>query len=359
MKIRPLETIDQNQNNKSDLTEYVFFIVLNLLVVPFSAYQTFVGYQKDVAGHWVLALIVAAISGVLFAAMNFGIRSSRLKGEKHHLKILMYIVPLGMSFFGNFNAFYSNQMRDALLRTETGNYRLTLTNTKNIAISEIEKSVDIPGFRRDYNLYETALKTEFERPPQGWGKNCEQRWKDLCNFLSSNGGSLAPNVVSSYSGDIKYNRALNFALGEFNGILSAKQAKISPVISSIKNEFDTVIQKLDSLTNLPIPVYSSKMLDDMVIVENSIRTQAESFLNNKSIFPNDPLKSSNENEIGTIKHTLNSAFVKKESPTATAFSLFLSLIIDFAALLYIIVFIPYNRVSKNIGRINSNGPKRI
>lgn len=359
MRIRPVEQIHQQQNTKGDFTDFAFFIVLNLLVVPFSAYQTFVGYQKDVAGHWVLALVVALISAVLFAAMNFGIRSSRLKGEKHHLKILMYIIPLGMSFFGNFNAFYSNQMRDALLRTETGNYRLTLTNTKNIAISEIEKSVDIPRFRRNYNLYETALKTEFGKPPQGWGKNCEQRWKDLCNFLSSNGGSLTPNVVSSYSGDIKYNRALNFALGEYNGILNAKHSRISPVKSSIESEFNAAIKKLDSLTNLTIPVYSSKMLDDMVVVENTIRTEAESFLDNKSIFPYEPLKSSNENEIGTIKHTLNSAFVKKESPTATAFSLFLSLIIDFAALLYIVVFIPYNRVSKNKGRINSNGPKRI
>jgi hypothetical protein len=359
MRIRPADKIDEKQNIKGDLTEYVFFIVLNLLVVPFSAYQTFVGYQKDVAGHWILALVVALISAVLFAAMNFGIRSSRLKGEKHHLKILMYIVPLGMSFFGNFNAFYANQMREALLRKEISDYRLTLTTTKNVAVSEIEKSVDIPAFRRDYDLYETALKTEFGKYPEGWGKNCEQRWKDLCSFLSSKGGSLLPNVVSSYSGDVKYNRALNFALGERNAILSSKQSKIVPVLISINESFDKQIINLDSLTSLSKPVFSSKMLDDMVIVENTIRTEAESFLGSKTVFSHQPLKSSNENEIGTIKHSLNSAFVKKESPTATAFSLFLSLIIDFAALLYIVVFIPYNKVSKTEGRINSNGPKRI
>jgi len=70
------------------------------------------------------------------------------------------------------------------------------------------------------------------------------------------------------------------------------------------------------------------------------------------------LKSSNENELGTIKHTFNSAFIKKEYPTATAFSLFLSLIIDFAALLYILVFIPFNTGQKK-GRIETTGPNRI
>ena len=82
MKIKPKQDQATNKpkKNRGDIIELLFFIALNVLVVPFSTYQTFVGYEKDVAGNAILALIVAAISGVFFLAMNFGIRKSRLVG---------------------------------------------------------------------------------------------------------------------------------------------------------------------------------------------------------------------------------------------------------------------------------------
>jgi hypothetical protein len=99
------------------------------------------------------------------------------------------------------------------------------------------------------------------------------------------------------------------------------------------------------------------MLDDMVTAENTIRSETESFFDRTDIFSHEKLKPSNENEIGTIKHSFNSAFVKWESATATVFSLFLSLIIDFAALLYILVFIEYNKVKPGPDR--PRGPIKV
>lgn len=362
MKITPkAEKPLEKFKKKGDLVELLFFIALNVLVVPFSTYQTFVGYEKDVAGNAILALIVAAISGVFFLAMNYVIRESRLNGEKHFWKVLMYIVPLAISVPGNFNAFYSNQMKGSLLRQEINSYRLAMTSTKDVALSSIEVSIGLNDLETTFKSKLNTLEREYDTKPKGWGKNCISLWKDLCDFLNKQGGSINANSISSITNEqLKFNKAKAFAEAEFGTIKNTRSSSIKPTIDYINTTFVDTDAVIDSLINLSTPVYRSSMLDKMVTVENLIRSKTESFLSNSEVFPHDPLKSSNENEIGTIKHSFNSAFIKWESTTATVFSLFLSLIIDFAALLYILVFIPYNKTTGggNKGRLTT-GPKRI
>jgi len=122
LKESNLNTITEKKSS-SNTVEFLFFIALNILVIPFSAYQTYIGYEKDVAGNAILAIVIALISAVLFAAMNFGIRQDRLNGKKHLLKVVMYLIPFGLSFPGNFNALYSNQMKENLLREEISEYK--------------------------------------------------------------------------------------------------------------------------------------------------------------------------------------------------------------------------------------------
>lgn len=360
MKIQPRQNPNgEHLKEKADITEFLFFIALNLLVVPFSAYQTFVGYEKDVAdNNFIIAIVIALISGVLFAAMNFGIRKDRLEGKRHLVKVLMYIVPIGLSFPGNFNAFYSNQMKDNLLRTEISSYRLVLASTKDIAIDELNKSIGLFDLQQKFNTKKGKLEEEFRIEPAGWGKNCNALWSDLCMDLRSEGGTINVTMVASIDNENqKLNKAIAFAENDLKTIIASRQNKINPTVITISSIYTECDNFIDSLLNLPSPIYTSAMLDKMVTAENLIRSKAESALNRKDLFPHDPLKPSNENEIGTIKHSFNSAFVKQENPTAMIFSFFLSLMIDFAALLYILVFIPYN-IGKKRGRIG-NGPNSI
>jgi hypothetical protein len=361
MRIQPTQPQNAGQSKtKTDYAELLFFIALNVLVVPFSAYQTFVGYERDVAdGKFIIAAVVALISGVLFAAMNFGIRKDRLEGKRHLLKVFMYIVPIGLSFPGNFNAFYSNQMKDSLLRTEINSYRLVLTSTKDIATDELNKSIGLYELQLNFDSKRDALKTEYQNKPTGWGKNCNSIWVNLCSFLKSEGGTVDATMVAGIvDGNQKITKAIAFAENDLKTIISNRQNKINPTLNAINTTYSECDNYIDSLLNLSTPVYTSAMLDKIVTAENLIRSKAGSFLNRTDLFPHEALKSSNENELGTIKHSFNSAFVKKENPTATAFSLFLSLIIDFAALLYILVFIPFN-TGKKKGRIETAGPNRI
>lgn len=105
------------------------------------------------------------------------------------------------------------------------------------------------------------------------------------------------------------------------------------------------------------------MFEPIVKAENEIRNVTLPIvkLSEKEVFNSEKLELPSVIEIGKIKHSLNSAFVKFENPSATFISASLALIIDFAALIYILVFIPYNKdgKSKGGGRINSGGPRKI
>src|SRR5690554_6825781 len=126
---------DQNTSNSSNIytTEFLFFIAINILLVGVSTYQTYVGYKADVGGNLLISGAIALTSGLLFIAINFSIREHRLKGKRHFKHLLLYIIPLGFSFLGNFNAFYINQTGDDFLRREIRQYQAHLTQTHDEA----------------------------------------------------------------------------------------------------------------------------------------------------------------------------------------------------------------------------------
>lgn len=348
--------VDKNNTNT---IEFLFFIALNVLVIPFSAYQTYVGYEKsNIAGGFLLAIVIAAISAVFFAAMNFGIRQDRLNGKRHWLKVIFYIIPFGISFFGNFNAFYSNQMKENLLREEITEYKYTLNQTHDLAIQRINDSIKLNSFEKEFNQKWQDLKTEYyDAKPPSWGPKSQKKWQTIVDFLQNEGGAIKISDQGKNKSNYYYN-AKTFAENTFDNLKDSKEDIIEEPINFIKTKYNPVIAKIDSLTSLSKPIYTSNMLDMMVEAENQIRTKTESFLNNENIFDYPPLKASDQNEIGTIKHTINSAFVKFENPSATIFSFFLSIIIDLAALIYILVFIPYHKKTKKGGRLHS-GPQRL
>lgn len=347
--------VDKSNTNT---IEYLFFIALNILVIPFSAYQTFVGYEKDVAGNSILAIVIAAISAVLFAAMNFGIRQDRLDRKRHLLKVIMYIIPFGLSFFGNFNAFYCNQMQKNLLKDEIVTYKSGLNKTYEEAYQALDNSNGKKEFEANYDDLFNQLKEEQTKiGASGWGEESSKKWKALVSFLQQEGSNIKINDIGKNKTYYMSN-AEKFSKKAKEDITNNKEKQIEEPIDDINSKYKPLTRRLDSLMNLSKPIYTPTMLDDIVIAENEIRNKAESFLNRNDIFSNPKLETSEEDEICTIKHTINSAFVEFENPSATIFSFFLSIIIDLAALIYILVFIPYHKKTKKGGRLNS-GPQRL
>lgn len=358
IKLKPTKSKTEDQS-KSEFTELLFFIAINVIFVSISTYQTYVGYQADVAGNQFMAIAIAIAVGILFLAMNFEIRRRRINGEPHYWQLLLYLLPFGIAFFGNFNAFYANQTRDVLLREEITSYRSHLEQTYDEATQALIASANINSFEQDYNTHLNALKNEFNRPPAGWGRAAESRWIELVRFLNSQGGNINANVTGNTSGSIRYNRALAAADDEFENLKNAKKNAIGPTQTSINARFEKVKNNIDKLVSQNPPTYNASMLDDMISAENFIRSQSTALLLRDDFFSNPALKPSSANEIGTIKHTVERAFIKGENPSATLFALFISLVIDLAALMYILVFVRYNVQNTSLRGRTSHGPKRL
>jgi hypothetical protein len=329
---------DKNSSNGNRNTvELLFFIALNLLVIPFSAYQTYVGYSEDVVDHWAAAATIAGISGVLFAAMNFGIRQRRLDGKKHFWQVMLYVLPLGLSFFGNFNAFYSTQMRNQLYDSEVSNYQGVLTKTKDQAIATLNASTGIATLQSALDQRQQALQDQFDGTAgaAGWETNAEKEWVKLKALIEQNGGTIT-NLMKK---DAK--TAIELSDNSFRELKRNRETQIKPIVEFADSTFKQLEEDIDAAKKYgTINQVGRELLDGIVKTNNQIGAKTKSHV---ADFEFEELSPSDHNQIGTIKHSLTSAFITKDNPTATYFSLFLSLIIDLSALLYILLFIPYNK----------------
>jgi hypothetical protein len=338
---------------KSTSTEFIFFIAINVLVVPFSAYQTYAGYL-DVAGNQVAAIAIAAISGLLFAAMNFGIRERRLNGKKHLWQTLMYIIPLGISFVGNFNAFYSNQMQNQSYDHAISGFADTLRITKSDAINELDNWTGLSTLEKEYNQLVVTITSNHDIPPRGWGDSCRFHYNSLKLLLEAEGGAPLSNCSDAL------NPKLQVAANYFEAIKKDKNRIVDPLKIKIVAEFDSVMASVaGAKSSGTLNEKGIVLLNAIKLTNNTIGFEVDAFMqkNDAEKFEFSHLDPSAQNQLGTIKYALHDAFVTMPNASATYFSLFLALIIDLAALLYILFFIRYNKPVAQ-GRI-SGGPRQI
>lgn len=338
------------QKGGANPIELMFFIVLNVLVIPFSGFQTYVGYSNDVVGHPALAFVVAAISAVLFAAMNFGIRERRLEGKPHHWQTVFYIVPLGLSFFGNFNAFYSQQMQNELYDKEITRYEQVLQATHDKAIAALDSSTGLSDLEISMETKLGQIRIEFEGKytVPSWGPECIKGWHELQAMLRDADPNQSELTTPKTDKSNMMNAVDFIARDYFQKLQTSKNKKIEPLktaINSSYNETDSLIQKYRK--DRTLNEHGRELLDKIVKSNSFVGSKVNAHL---KTFHYQSLETSDENQIGTIKHTVKSAFVDKNSTSATFFSIFLSLIIDLSALFYILLFVPYDTVGGNLSR---------
>jgi hypothetical protein len=351
MSVRVSPSRPNESSQFSNWIEYSFFIALNAVAVPFSAYQTFRGYQNEVVDHWVLAAAIAAISSVLFLAMNFGIRERRLKGKPHLWQVLFFLVPLGFSFFGNFNAFYHSMMKNNLYRGEVKKYENELDNTYNNTIACLNSSTGVEELETEFNTLLTNFTSQCNGTYglSGWGPIAQREWTNLQSFIITNGGGMSTLNTRTCSNGERVARS-TFQ----NTIITPKKAIIAPYLEyaeSLYKPLKKSIIETDSLNRFSAD--GNILLSSIVEVNNQICSKVKSFQSNCEC---NFLNPSDKHDMGTIAHSLQDGFLVMPKPTATWFSVFLSLIIDLAALFYILLFVPYHRKLKAHGRI---GLKRI
>lgn len=214
-KISPSKwTLPKNK----DWTMEVIFLVLNTVAVGVSGYQTWLGYQKVVAGGKVMSFALAFITVIMFFALNIMIKKRLESGKSVALWLFGYLVPLGMSFSGNFNALISTQIKDEYFIDEMTIYQDSLDRNYEKAVGilddELKEFIDDSTTMRDDLLYKIIKESTNAGGSvtgvPGWGSLSNQRWQEYVNKVNS-----LPCEVSidpQVNADIKYYKKKGSAL---------------------------------------------------------------------------------------------------------------------------------------------------
>ncbi|WP_075343823.1 hypothetical protein [Tenacibaculum agarivorans] len=361
-KTKPKKEIkkeDQNMGFK------IIFFALNFLLVPFSAYTTFKGYSQFLGIP--LAIVLALATGLMFFGLNYAIMTLREEGKPHFKQSVGFLLPLMISFFGNFPHFYGNQMQGSLLNEEVTHYKTTLTNTYNTAINKLERKrlderqgieskneLDILKTNLDADLKE--LKAQIQ--DGGCKGMCRQKWEEIRSLFMEynkvhNGTNNAPPHISQIFTK-SYNQFENLAMSNFKALLNKQKNEIE----NIDGQIDLDIKLLNDTD------YSNlvKLSDTLLMAQNEERLKIEGGNLLKRIkATNDDLgqKASKlpgyeftilpaPEEVNTknIKGVLESAFIKNDNSSATIFSIILSLIIDLAVLGFVFLILSFKKVNQ-------------
>ena len=290
--------------------------------------------------------------------MNFGIRDRRRKGKAHGLQVLMYLIPLGFSFPGNFTAFYTQQMKTELYGSEISEYKSTFDKTTSEGLASLKESTGVNDLTESYERLMNDLEVQYDGNPAagipgGWGSDCKGHWMNIKALLKESDPSK--QGIGNELRKKTFKGAEALATPVYNQLIESKNEDIQLYldnISSTKFAIDSVI-KVTKDNEETLKSEGKFIIDKIAINNNRIGSDVNAYLKSQGSPSHSysELKPSAQNQLDSIKFAMQNGFVEMPSASATYFSLFLSLIIDLAALLYILFFIASGK-QKVKGRIN-------
>ncbi|CAM1364552.1 hypothetical protein [Tenacibaculum xiamenense] len=346
-------------DDKQELGFKIIFFALNFLLVPFSVLATYKGY-KGFLGEY-LAIVLAAATGLLFFGLNLIIMQRRQKGMSHTKQIFGFLLPLLISFFGNFAYFYGNQMEGTLLNKDLTAYETTLSRTYQDAVSELTNGTGLDELEAKLKAELELLKIQIEQKQYGGcGTECIKKWNEIIqlfrDYNTKYNNSQVTNLTKVY---VKtYSNFELTALNYFKGLKSTKESEIKRKIGQLTPVYEPLKIVADSLLKQENKVQLKSGGVDLIKkikgANDNIGAKAMGFLKGTN-YSFTPLNEYEGVNAKNIKSVLESAFIKKDNTSATVFSIILSLVIDLATLGFVFLALSYNKQKRKA----NTGPKEL
>ncbi|WP_420574587.1 hypothetical protein [Kordia sp.] len=347
----------KKSSDKQSIGFRIIFFALNFLLVPFSAIATYKGYKGFLDEY--LAIVLAAATGLLFFGLNFIIMERRKKGESHLKQSLGFLLPLLISFFGNFTYFYGNQMEGTLLEKDLIFYSTTLDKSYENAKSGLNNSTGLNDLETKLKAELKLLKFQMETPPKGYGKAAKKKWQNVIQLFSDYNlkynGSSSTSMTKIYNQ--KYNNFESAALSYFTSIKDSKQSDINSKLAELTTLYEPAGKAADSLLKSGneelLKLNGVDAIKKIRKANNLIGEKAEGFLPDD--YDYEELGEYEAVNAKNIKSVLNSAFVRKDNNSATVFSIIISLIIDLATLGFVFLALSFTKKKTN----TYSGPRSL
>jgi hypothetical protein len=282
----------------------------------------------------------------------------RKKGQSHIKQSIGFLLPLLISFFGNFTYFYGNQMEGTLLNKDLTQYKTTFKKTYENAVSGLNNSTGINDLETKLRAELQLLKFQMETPPKGYGKAAKKKWANIIKLFSDYNSTYngSPGASMTQIHVKKYINFENSAMNYFNSLKDSKENEVNSKLAVLTSLYKPVNTVADSLLKSgneeQLKSGGVDLIKKIKSVNDDIGQKSKGFLN---AYIYDPLLAYNPVNAKDVKSVLSSAFVKKDNNSATTFSIILSLVIDLATLGFVFLALSYNKQKKS----TNSGPRQL
>jgi len=352
MKINYKVKAAKGKSKDKEIGFTIVFYALNILAVPFSAIATFNGYKETTGGVF-MAGVLAALTGVLFFALNYIIMERRKKGLPHFKQVLGYLIPLSISFIGNFTYFYGNQVESTLLKEDLTRYSKVFDNTYESSITSLKKSTGLKEFKMKLDASLSQLDNQINKQGNynGYGSEAKKVWKDIKDLFKEFNNTTLTEPVEK-----KYERFEAATLDAYKAIEKSKMEDVNKIISYVDTLYFDVNKKVvklkkESNSDL-LKLEGEDLINELKASNDKIGDKTKAKVKD---FKYENLESYKKvgakNPIQTLENAL-----KFENPVATVSSMFFSLVIDLITLVFIFLAIPY---TKNKNKKGVRAPKTL
>lgn len=313
----------ESSNSGTDIA----LAIIAVICVSISFIQTALGYEL-LAGPiftWLFSLIISAF----MLLTNLRLRDALHKGAAIIGILAFYVIIAFFSFAGNFNAFYSQFMKDELIENELRTYETQIPAIQQSAIQAMRKTNDAKEIEMKVKQLKYSLESQILDPANsGFGERAKEIKQEIETILGTQ--------LTKYEGDSKsIATKMNIQIDQVLQTKLAVMTKDSDVvIAKINAKVDEVMPNI-RLALLPQNI-ANQGRSALDLADNTYNTIGEMTKGFIPTFSYEPIKSE-QLQVGKISHSFQSGFGKMENPQATLIATLASLAVDFLVPIYLLL----------------------
>lgn len=337
------------ENKKNNLSWLI--ILVGILAIGFSTYQTMIGYS-DAVGSIYMSLILSFIISISMIILLMAL--SRKVYERENGKvgiILFYLIFASASIFANFNTLFSGFIKEDQVSTAINNLEAKYSELSNTANQIIDDVDGISTLIRKAKSLRAILEEQIMDPSRpGYGDEAKKIAKQIADLF--NIPEFSPPGGSPEN-------QLNVILAQIDKVISAnvddsllEQEKLLEDISGVVEESQISFGNVRQTSSIND---DEKELKKYITNYNKLSSSLSGFVRNEDLYKHMPYKS-NVTEIGKIPYALSQAF-KREYKSSVLIALIICLLIDLFVPLLIYAVGPKKK-KKRKKRYEANMPFR-
>ncbi|MEM8525487.1 MAG: MARVEL domain-containing protein [Bacteroidota bacterium] len=319
--------MNPSKHKQSNAGTGIVLAVIAVICVSISFIQTALGYEL-LAGPvftWLFSLIISAF----MLLTNLRLKDALQKGAAFMGILAFYFIIAFFSFAGNFNAFYSQFMKDELFEKELRNYETQIPAIQQRAIQVARGTNNAKEVEMKVNQLKFSLESQILDPANsGFGERAQSILQEIESTLGTK--------LTQYEGEPKsIATKMNIQIDQ---VLNAKLAVLT-------KDSEVVIKKINAKVDEVMPVIRMALLPENIglqgrnaldIADNTYNTIGEMTKGFEPSFAFEPIKSE-QLQVGKISHSFQSGFGKMENPQATLIASLASLAVDFLVPIYLLL----------------------